>query len=469
MSLVSSLSYSMILVAIGSWFGLQQVATAQIPSEPNFVFIFVDDQPWNGTSIPMVPGEPLSHTVGFRMPNLERLATNGMVFSQAYASHPKCECSRAALLMGRSTTSLNAVDKSARNWNAPPDDSLANTLKRTNANYRAAHFGKWQWHFTPESMGYDQSDGITMNSDGDSRDPNDPKQSFGITKRAKEFMNLQVKNKHPFYLQLSYYAPHSKPQALPETLQKYSNGLEDQRQTGLRPSAIMAAMTEDLDTCIGDLVSNIDQLGISDRTYIIYMSDNGGNTGILKGGKSLVDEGGLRVPLIVSGPGIQGATYCKEPVVGYDLLATVMDLASPDSPLPNGIEGGSWKAVLFNAGNGIIKRPIDRLVFHHDVEVPHPQTAMRKGDLKIVYYWDTKQYFLYDLSKDISEKNNLADQSKQQTLEMLNELKEHVRSGLDSQRFDRLNSGQLIEDRKPKSNRREPQRNSSPNRKESAK
>lgn len=461
---MNPIRYLIILGAIGVWVGLQTIASAQIPSEPNFVFIFVDDQPWNGTSVQMIQGEPLSHTVGFRMPNLERLATHGMVFSQAYASHPKCECSRAALLMGRSTTSLNVVDKSARNWQAPPHEALANTLKRANANYRAAHFGKWQWHLTPESMGYDQSDGITMNSDGDSQDPDDPKQSFGITKRAKGFMDSQVKSNHPFYLQLSYYAPHSKPQALSTTLQKYVSGQEYQRQRGQGPSAIMAAMTEDLDTCIGELLSSIEQLGISDRTYIIYMSDNGGNTGILKGGKSLVDEGGVRVPLIVSGPGIQGATYCNEPVVGYDLFATVIDLASPSAPLPQGIEGGSWRAVLFNAGKGAVKRPIDRLVFHHDVEVPHPQTAMRKGDLKLVYYWDTKQCFLYDLSKDIGEKNNLADPMQQQTLAMLSELKEHVRGGLDSQRFERLQSGQKIDNQRPRNNRPESQSNSNPNR-----
>jgi len=240
------------------------------------------------------------------MPNLERIAAQGMIFSQAYASHPKCECSRAALLMGRSTTSLNAVEKSARNWNAPPSDSLANTLKRANASYGAAHFGKWQWPQTPESMGYDASDGITMN------------------------------------------------------------------------------------------------------TYIIYMSDNGGGTQVLKGGKALVDEGGLRVPLIVNGPSVQSGTYCDEPAVGYDILSTVLDFAVPGFVLPNGVEGGSWKTVLMNAGTGKIQRPIDRLVFHHDVDVPHPQTAMLKGNLKLLHYWDTKESFLYELSIDLSEQNNLA-------------------------------------------------------------
>jgi arylsulfatase A-like enzyme len=410
---------------------------------PNFLFVFVDDQPWNGTSVPMIPGNEFSRTPHYRMPNLEGIASGGMVFSQAYASHPKCECSRAALLMGRTTTSLNAVDKRARDWSAPAGDSLANSLKRANNAYRAAHFGKWQWHQSPESMGYDASDGITMNSDGDSSDPMDPKQTFGITNRAKAYMENQVRSGNPFYLQLSYYAPHSKPQALDSTLKKYQSMNTSDRNTRGNSAAIMAAMTEDLDTCIGSLISKLHELDIAKNTYIIYMSDNGGNTNVLKGGKGLVDEGGVRVPLIVSGPGVKAGSYCHVPVVGYDLLATVLDLAAPGTKLPLGVEGGSWKPVLLNEGVGAVSRPIDRLVFHHDVEVPHPQTAMRKGDLKLVFYWDTKETFLYDLSKDLGEKDNLAKQRPELTASMLDELRAHVRGGLGDQKVRSLLSGSV--------------------------
>lgn len=421
--------------------------SADAPTPPNFLFIFVDDQSWSGTSVAMIPGKDFSRTAAFHMPNLERIAAQGMIFSQAYASHPKCECSRAALLMGRSTTSLNAVDKSARNWKAPPSDSLANTLKRANASYRAAHFGKWQWPQRPESMGYDASDGITLNEDGDTTDPNDPKQSFGITRRAHAYMEKQTQEGHPFYLQLSYYAPHNQPQALAATLKKYEslngNAGEKGGKGGRGGGAIMAAMTEDLDTCIGELTKKLDQLNITKNTYIIYMSDNGGRTEVLKGGKALVDEGGLRVPLIVNGPGIQGGTYCNEPAVGYDILSTVLDFAVPGFVLPKGVEGGSWKPVLMNAGTGKIQRPIDRLVFHHDVEVPHPQTAMRKGTLKLLHYWDTKESFLYDLSTDLGEQTNLAGEKPSVVVEMLSELKAHVKNGLDEQRYNALESGEF--------------------------
>jgi arylsulfatase A-like enzyme len=200
----------------------------------------------------------------------------------------------------------------------------------------------------------------------------------------------------------------------------------------------MAAMAEDLDACIGNVLKKLSELGIAENTCVIYMSDNGGRTQTLKGGKGTVDEGGLRVPLIVTGPGIKGGVYCDVPAVGYDLLATVLDLAAPGFALPKGGEGGSWKPVLLNGGVGTIKRPIDRLVFHHAVEVEHPQTAMRKGDLKLVYYWDTKESFLYDLKTDLSEKNNLAKEKADVTAQLLVEMQTHVRGGLGEAAYDNL-------------------------------
>src|SRR4029079_15332356 len=111
--------------------------------------------------------------------------------------------------------------KTAQTGRPPAADSLANTLKRARPDYRAAHLGKWQWPQTPQSMGYDVSDGITQNEDGDSSDPDDPKQSSGITRRAGACLEKQAAEGHPFYLQLSFYYLHSAPQALASTLKKY--------------------------------------------------------------------------------------------------------------------------------------------------------------------------------------------------------------------------------------------------------
>ncbi len=417
------------------------LATRGFSADPNFIFFLVDDQGWSGTSVAMLPGNDASRTASFRMPNVDRLAARGVVFSQAYAAHPKCECSRAALLMGRGTTSLNATEKRSNNWNARPSDSMINTLKRAKPEYRAAHFGKWQWPTPPEKFGYDASDGITQNEDGDTSDPEDPKQSFGITRRAQSFMQQQVKEGHPFYLQLSYYAPHNQPQALAATLKKYEGAPASDRRGGGKGGPLMGAMSEDLDTCIGAVIKQLDDLGIAKNTFIIYMSDNGGRSQLLKGGKALCDEGGLRVPLIVAGPGVRSGVYCNEPVISYDIFPTLIDFVSPGFALPKGIEGGSWKPLLIDGGNGKLTRPIDRMVWHHDVEIEHPQTALRKGNLKLLHYWDTNEDFLYDLSTDLGEEQNLARNKPEASAKFLAELKAHVRAGVGEGKFTALDSG----------------------------
>jgi arylsulfatase A len=417
------------------------LAVSAFTKPPNILFILADDQSWNGTSVRMMPNEEFSGSRVFKTPNLEKLAAQGMTFSQAYAAHCKCECSRAAIQMGRTTTTLNATDKQSRNWTAPVTDSLVNMLKKADRSYKAAHFGKWQWFHTPESMGYDASDGITMNEDGDSPDPADPKQSFGITRRAKSFMETQVKDGHPFYLQLSYYAVHQQPQALASTLKKYENMGGGRGGKGDR--SVMAAMTEDFDTCIGQVLRQLEELHIADNTLVIYSSDNGGRTEILNGGKGDLGEGGLRVPLIVRGPGIKGGVHCTTPVISYDIMATVLDFAAPGFALPRGIEGGSWKPLLTSGGQSPVRRPIDRFVWHQAVEVAHPQSAIRKGDYKLLYFWDTREGLLFDLVSDLGETRDIARQAPEIAAQLENELKAHIRAGLGEQAVAALERGEV--------------------------
>ena len=448
-----------------------KATTTQTPAPPNFLFILADDQSWAGLSVEMIAGKEFSKGKNFNTPNTEKLAERGMIFSQAYAAHPKCECSRAAILAGRTTTTLNATTKASTNWSMPLTDSLANSLKRANPLYRAAHLGKWQWPMKPADLGYDQSDGITQNQTGESKDPDDPKLSLSLTRRACDFMATQVKEDHPFFLQISFYAVHAPAQALPETLKKYDNLKSTKNDVGNEAAkgpgkgagkgpgngpgkenantdrATMAAMTEDLDTCVGTLMKKLDELGIAENTYIIYMSDNGGRTDILSGSKGNLGEGGLRVPLIVAGPGIRAATYCNEPVISYDILATVLDFAAPNTALPKGAEGGSWKTVLQNSGAGKVKRSIDRMVWHQPVEVPHPQSAIRKGDYKLLYEWDTKNAQLFNLVDDLSEKKDLSKEKPELTAQLTAELKAHVIAGLGEEACAALARGETPQNR----------------------
>lgn len=408
-----------------------------IAKPPNIIFILADDQAWNGTSAAMISGNDSSGNRIFHTPNLERLAAQGVSFSQAYAAHCKCEASRASIQMGRTTTTLNAPDKKARNWSAPVSESIANHLKKANPGYRAAHLGKWQWFHTPASMGYDVSDGITMNEDGDSTDPMDPKLSFSITRRAMEFMETQVQQNHPFFLQLSYYAVHPASQALATTLAKYQDTAAGRR--GDR--ALLAAMTEDLDTCVGAILKKLDELRIADNTLVIYTSDNGGRTGVMQGGKNDLHEGGIRVPLIVRGPGIHGGVWSNEPVISYDLTATVLDFAAPGFTLPKGTEGGSWKSILLNHGTGRVTRPIDRFVWHHASEIEHPQSAIRRGDFKLLYDWSTRTAKLFDVTRELTETSDLAAARPELTEELLELLRNHLRAGIGDQAVMALENG----------------------------
>lgn len=425
-------------------------AASASAKNPNIILILADDQAWNGTSAAMIPGNDSSRNRIFHTPNIERLAAQGVAFSQAYAAHCKCESSRASIQMGRTTTSLNAPDKTARNWSAPVSESIANLLKKANPAYRAAHLGKWQWFHKPESMGFDVSDGITMNEDGDSADLMDPKLSFSMTRRAREFMETQVREDHPFFLQLSYYAVHPEAQALAATLAKYQNT----GGGGRGDRAMVAAMTEDLDTCVGEILKKLDELHIADNTLVIYTSDNGGRTGILQGWKNDLHEGGIRVPLIVRGPGIKGGVWSNEPVISYDLTATVLDFVAPDFVLPEGTEGGSWKSILLHNGTGRMTRPIDRFVWHHASEVEHPQSAIRQGDFKLLYSWDTRAAQLFDVAHDLTESRDLAAAKPELTQELLGQLRNHLRAGIGDQAVTALENGVFPKTRDKGPNRR---------------
>ncbi|MCP4816002.1 MAG: sulfatase-like hydrolase/transferase, partial [Planctomycetaceae bacterium] len=159
--------------------------------------------------------------------------------------------------------------------------SLPRMLKEANPAYRTAHFGKWDMRtdeVTPEQMGYDVSDGYTGNGTGGSKGSggpaakDDPKRIFGITDRACNFMEKQTKSGHPFFLQVSHYAVH-----LDIYYQKKTLAQVQQQPRGKKHTMPQfAAMTRDVDQGIGLLLDKIKSLGIEEKTYIFFLSDNGG-------------------------------------------------------------------------------------------------------------------------------------------------------------------------------------------------
>ena len=250
---------------------------------PNFILILSDDQGWNGTSYEMISGADYSKSDYYETPNIENLAKSGMVFSRAYSPAPTCSPTRYAIQYGQSPARLKhiRVSMNVDHIDHKGMTTIPRALKRIDSNYIAGHFGKFGMYSEPKNFGYDFSDGMTGNVDGNidgtvqtkwlPQHDEDPKQIFGITKRSLSFMEKQVKENSPFYLQVSHYAVHSDIMMRKATLNKYQN----KSKGAYQKHAGFAAMTEDLDVGLGILLKKLKALGLEKNTYIIYTSDNG--------------------------------------------------------------------------------------------------------------------------------------------------------------------------------------------------
>jgi arylsulfatase A-like enzyme len=412
------------------------------PTSPNFILILADDQGWNGTSVKMMHNEPGSKSYYFETPNLELLAERGIRFSDAYASAPVCAPSRYSIQFGKTPARLSLI-RVGMNTNHIDHEgftSIPKALKKINSQYRTAHFGKWGMGSNPSVLGYDVSDGPTKNKDGNFNNnksqwenvfKKDPKNIFSLTERAIEFIVSSKAEKKPFYLQISHYAVHTNI----ESKEKSYAQLKEKPKGAQQKDLGFAAMTFDLDDGLGILLKKIKELGIEDNTYIIYMSDNGSVPNIpgarkyeksynypLSRGKWDAFEGGVRVPLIIAGPGIKNGSESATPVSGTDLLPTLIDLAGNKTITLNEIDGGSFASILLNKNNEQIKRAVDGIFFHvpykNGIALKRPHSAVRKGDYKLIKFQDDKSILLFNLVKDKMEQLNLAAQKPEKAKEL---------------------------------------------------
>ena len=356
------------------------LASAGLAKQSNIILILTDDQGWNNTEVLMMPSRADTRSDFYLTPSFKRLADAGMTFSQAYAPHPVCSPSRHAIQFGMSPAKLKKTNNRAVNYPEPfPVQAIPQVLKSIDSAYRAAHFGKWHMHRHPAELGYDISDGRTGNHTGRqfSTDQtrhwphDDPKRSVSITDNAVQFIRHQAHSNAPFFLQVSHYAIHLSAEAKPATLARHKA-----RTPGKTHTAYWyAAMIDDLDQAIGRILDVLNELQLTDSTYIFLTSDNGGTARQyphfnkpLRAGKGSYYEGGLRVPFFVAGPGIKPGSYSDVPVIGYDLLSTFAELAGSTKPMPRDIEGGSVKAVLLNGGKGAVQRPRPGLHFYRPLD-----------------------------------------------------------------------------------------------------
>jgi arylsulfatase A-like enzyme len=443
---------SVLLCALG---GLAKAA-----ERPNILFILADDQGWADLNTAMDSSVPEGVCSFFHTPNMDRLAREGIRFSSGYSSAPLCTPTRRSIQFGMTPARQRGTEFVSGSFTPKGHLSIPQALKQANPLYRCAHFGKWgevmsgksyadkNPEANPAALGYDQSDGLTGNVTGTFYHPTylpkdahrnyicepdaDPKRTFSVTRRSIAFMERQVREKHPFYLQVSYYAIHTAYQARQATLDKYAGRGEPPRQV----LAGVAPMLEDLDTGVGQLLDAIDKLGIGENTYVFFSSDNGGEPGRmpaerltqpprnhpLRMTKQYLYEGGIRVPFIVRGPGVKAGAICRQPVVQYDLLPTFYDLAGGREPLPAEIDGGSLRPLLQDPANAAVKRPLPGLVFHRPLLSAQKHSAIRVGDFKLVITWSgpwqVEKRELFNLAKDIGEQQNLAETMPEKADEM---------------------------------------------------
>tara|TARA_Y100001970_G_scaffold5054_1_gene5738 strand:- start:723 stop:2288 length:1566 start_codon:yes stop_codon:yes gene_type:complete len=396
---------------------------------PNIILVLTDDQGWTDSSVRMLSNREDSKSDFYETPNLERLAKDGMVFSNAYAPAPVCTPTRYSILYGKTPAKLKHA--TLKNWHATPEKetSLPRMIKSVNPNYKTAHFGKWHQLLTPSDVGYDTSDGPTGNFEGDWVSPgvknpdNDPKRTFGISGRACDFITDQVSNKTPFFMQVSYYAVHVQNYGLESTKEKYRNKKPGEKSTPrdfeLPPPPLnqgmvsYAAMLDDLDSGFGMILDKIDELGIAENTYVIFTSDNGGGfrgNEPLKMGKADLWEGGIRVPTVVRGPNVLSGSYCNVPIVGWDFFPTVSEIIGNPEKLSSEFDGGSLVSVFENGNSGTVTRNTEALIFHFPWFSGEPESAIRLGNYKLIKNIDTRKTWLFDVVNDIEESKDLSSE-----------------------------------------------------------
>ena len=445
-------------------------ATAQ-----NIVLILSDDQGWTGTSVQMDARVPNSVSDLYRTPSLERLAAEGMTFSNAYSPAPNCSPTRMSIQTGKTAARLGATDiidvvpdeegragiqffHDAMYVNKPmnvprpisdlPDEevTIAEFLKSHDANYATGHFGKWHMGGeNPERHGYDAHSGSTTNAPGDQGAP-DPKRTSEVTDEAVRFIAEQAEAGRPFFVQASYYAVHAPVLAKAQTVQDFNGLITPEPPLGgpfgrfvnlIHTNTVYAAMTAELDAGVGRILDALDEHGLSDSTYVIYTSDNGGESDLpvtsnipLAWGKTHVWEGGIRVPLFVRGPGIAGGSRSDVPAIGYDLFATIADWVGAGAPLPENQDGGSLQGVLTNGGEGEVERGTEPLVWfygaYRNMKHVAPQTAIRRENHKLIWELDSGRTYLYDLDLDLSETTDLSRFRPQVAASLHEELKAYL-------------------------------------------
>lgn len=422
--------------------------------KPNILFIFLDDFGWRDASY---MGSDFYET-----PHLDRLAAEGMIFSDAYSCAANCAPARACLLSGQYTprhrifnvgTGPRGNAKHRKLLHIPGTATLDPKIKTwahqlQEAGYTTATMGKWHLSADPLPYGFDVNIGGT-HSGGPPRGyypphgkapglQDAPKGEYLTDRLSDEAVKFIRDNKdRPWALYLTHFAVHTPLDAKKELVAKY----EAKKKGKLHNHVAMATMIQAVDDGVGRIQAALDELSLTDNTVVIFFSDNGGygpatDMDPLKGYKGTYYEGGIREPFFVKWPGVvKPGTKSAEPMIGVDLYPTLCEIAGAKLPRGQAIDGVSLVPLVKGEKQGFGDRP---LFWHFPAYLQsysvwneqrdplfrsRPCSIIRVGDWKLHQYFEDGGLELYNLRDDIGETTNLAAREPDKAQQLLAQLK----------------------------------------------
>lgn len=435
--------------------GTHAAAAEADRSRPNFVFFLVDDLGWRDLGC--------YGSTFYETPHVDRLASSGMRFTQAYAACPVCSPTRASILTGKypvRTGITDYINSAGRNqpeqWNrntpllpasysdrlALDELTVAEALRK--AEYATFFAGKWHLGpegYWPENQGFDVNKGGIERGGpyggkkyfspyGNPRLEDGPPGEHLPDRLASETVQfIEAHRDEPFFAYLSFYSVHTPLMSREDLKQKYERkraqlprdkpiwGVEGSRKVRLvQEHAVYAGMVEAMDLAVGKVLDALERLNLDENTVVFFMSDNGGLSTSeghptsnlpLRAGKGWMYEGGIREPMIVRAPGLtEPRSTCDELVVSTDFYPTILELAGLPLRPKQHVDGRSFVALL--KGQSHDRGPVFWHYPHYGNQGGSPSSAIRLGEWKLIEFFEDGRRELYNLKQDLGETKDLA-------------------------------------------------------------
>jgi len=446
-----------LLISISIW-NCNQIKLEIEEKKPNIILFLIDDLGWKDVGY---MGSKFYET-----PNIDELAKQGMIFTNAYSNAPNCAPSRASLLTGKyspqhkiytvGTSERGRTDRRKlipikNNITLDPDHiTIAEILSKND--YRCISIGKWHLGSLPEygptAQGFDYN--LAGNHTGHPESYFSPYKNKNLTdginkehlpeRLTSEAIKFITDNKtNPFFLYLPFYSVHTPLQAKQNIIDKYRKKEKDE----FHNNPTYAAMIESVDDGIGRILKHLANLNLDDNTIVIFLSDNGGHGEVtsmspLRGSKGMLYEGGIRVPMIVKWTNrIKQNSVCDTNVIGSDLLPTILSLTGVSTQEDLLIDGENLSSLFFKDGNFFR----EAIYWHFPAYLEgkargardeyfrtRPGSAIKMGDWKLIEYFEDSHLELYNLKEDIEENKNLADIRPDKKKQLYNKLVEWRKS-----------------------------------------